>query len=269
MKNKTRNENFSAIGGRTVNEIRDWVLYEAQNNNTRYNELVKDFEDYIDSCIGIGPDISTAKTETVTQELQPLEPGAIWYYKEFGWMDRNLVFDFITIEPNNSVKVSSLKVSIFWDKEYVSRRDYEKEVERVNSYVYHAIMFRGGCELAITELLEAQQAIEVTTTKNKAEKTFFDFIKNVKDEMLFAEELKSTFNIEEGKNLRIAIDILSLESMISIPEKSMLSFHNSMKKYFGRDIASYESFRKAKDYDSTSIEKMRIKLNPLITKHKK
>jgi hypothetical protein len=142
----TRNEFFNALGGLKINEIRDELLLHTQNKRIKYNELVNDFEDHINGYIGACSGLSTAKTEKEfadhkAQELQPLTRGEIWEYEEFGWWDRNLVFDYITIEPNG-VKLSCLKVSCDYD-----------DVERINKYVYWAFKFREACKLIISELL--------------------------------------------------------------------------------------------------------------------
>ena len=103
---------------------------------------------------------------------------------------------------------------------------------------------------------------------NKNELTLYDFISNVNSKEVFADDLKKTFNIEKGKNIRIMIDLLNNESIVRITDGNLSSFHKALKKYFDTDIGSYESFRKAKEYDSISIEKIKEKLNPLITIHK-
>lgn len=271
MKYERRLEFFNALGGRTVNEIRDRVLFEAQNNKTRYNELVKDFEDYINSHIGLGPDISTTKTEKDfadhrAQELQPLTRGEVWHYENIEHVPPyKLVFDFITIEPNNSVKASRLKASC---------RPHD-ERERISNYVYRAFNFREGCKLAIAELLDPQQAIEPTTANNKAEKTFFDFIDNVKNKEAFANDLKDTFNTETGIEFKIMIELLKDEKIFLISDRGFAGFYRAIKPHFSQDIGTrtglndlYKHNAAEQKHYAGKVQIIKERLNPLIYRHK-
>ncbi|WP_369769249.1 hypothetical protein [Flavobacterium sp. WC2416] len=97
---------------------------------------------------------------------------------------------------------------------------------------------------------------------------FLDFIQNVKDKKAFALELKETFNIEVGANLKIMLELLSEENIIVLSDSQLKSFHEAMKVYFNRDIKSYEALRKAKDFTPIATDKINAKLKPLINRHK-
>lgn len=97
---------------------------------------------------------------------------------------------------------------------------------------------------------------------------FTSFIHNVLDKEAFALDLKNTFNTERGANLRIMIDVLNAENIIPLVDGQLKSFHTSMGTYFNRNIASYESFRKAENYGKIAKDKIVKKLNPLINRYK-
>jgi hypothetical protein len=179
MKYITRYDFFNALGGLTITEIREELLSHSQTNSNKYTEIISDFERYIDTQIGIGPDLSTTKTkeDIKAQELTPFAPDEILHYENINLEPPyKLVFDFITIEPNNSVKLSQLKVSYIWDKGYVSRTDYEKERERIAVFVHRAFKFREACKMAIVELLEQPQP--EATNSNELLKNLNDKIFN-------------------------------------------------------------------------------------------
>lgn len=102
----------------------------------------------------------------------------------------------------------------------------------------------------------------------KIQPTFFDFIHNVENKEAFAKDLKDTFNIENGANLKIMLELLSEENIITLSDSQLASFHVAMEAYFERGIKSYEAFRKAKNFTTIAKDKINSKLKPLVNKHK-
>ena len=121
--------------------------------------------------------------------------------------------------------------------------------------------------------LDFNQILNSKKTK-KVEPVFYDYINNVIDKVAFADELKSTFNIEKGIDFKIMIEILKENEIFSYT--SFAGFCESIKKYFDRYIGTrtglndlYKHTIDEQKLYSNKIEVIQKKLNPLITNHKK
>lgn len=107
----------------------------------------------------------------------------------------------------------------------------------------------------------------------KTELTFFNFINDVKDKELFANDLKESFKIE--KNTEIAIVIHLLESERIFVYSYFAHIHRELKKFLGREIGNPNTLNDAvnrikngilprtRSYDTISN-----KVDELINKHK-
>lgn len=111
--------------------------------------------------------------------------------------------------------------------------------------------------------------------KERAEKSFSDFIFNVNDKELFIEELIEIFKTEIGIPLKILIELLKDENILLIGDREFKQFHSCLNKSFNRDIGSYQALndsykhkKEDKEYRKKDIELIYIKLNPLLTIHK-
>lgn len=159
---------FKELHTQTVYEIKDELLNRSQGTTATYNEIVKDYRDFINSKMGVDEYNSTRCTDQEFSDYKAIELTP--FTAEDFEPPYRLVFDFITIKPN-SIKVSQLQVSFIRDKERVHRRDYEKEVERIAAYVYDAFKFREACKMAIAELLEQKPAEETEKKPTKQTKS--------------------------------------------------------------------------------------------------
>ena len=146
---------FRELNTQTINEIKDDLLKHSKGSTATYNEIIDDYRAFIGSIIGIDEHISTSCREqefdSTSEDLKPLDRGDIRHFEEFGIYDRNLLFDFITIEPN-TIKVVQLKISC----------RFEAETERINAYAFGAFRFKEACKLVIAELLEQKPAVTET-----------------------------------------------------------------------------------------------------------
>ena len=137
-------------------------------------------------------------------------------------------------------------------------------------------IYRKWLEGKTSNLDKVQTAmIENNSKKHKPKKTLQNFITNVKDKNAFIKDLKINFNTEKGINLKILIEILKDESIISIKSREFKQFYNCLKEKFNGDIGSYTALNDLykhtednKNYYKEDIKQIGKKLNPLLTKHK-
>lgn len=125
--------------------------------------------------------------------------------------------------------------------------------------------------------LNSEIITEERSQKNKLtkpEKTFFDYITNIENKEVFANDLKNTFNIESGIDFKIMIELLKKERIFSFTQ--FAPFFRSIDAYFKRDIGTQNGlndlYKHTTDEQNYYVEKITViqnKLNPLITKHKK
>ena len=86
-------------------------------------------------------------------------------------------------------------------------------------------IYRKWLEGKTSNLDKVQTAmIENNSKKHKPKKTLQNFITNVKDKNAFIKDLKINFNTEKGINLKILIEILKDESIISIKSREFKQF---------------------------------------------
>jgi hypothetical protein len=115
---------------------------------------------------------------------------------------------------------------------------------------------------------EADITIEKNET-SKAKKQLLEFIDNVENKEAFLLDLKDAFPTEIGKSMKAIIDILDTHKIIIIGTKEFKQLFDELKKYFNRDIGTYNSIQNVKGEDKEITETIQKRLIPLINKHKK
>lgn len=103
--------------------------------------------------------------------------------------------------------------------------------------------------------------------------TFLDFINNVKDKEIFANDLKGTFTIETKTEIAIIIDLFEKEEIFVYSK--FAPFYREIKKHFNREIGNQntinDAIKRIQNGTQTrerEFEKITIKVNRLIKKHK-
>ncbi|WP_369765518.1 hypothetical protein [Flavobacterium sp. WC2429] len=180
---------FRELHSLSINEIKRELLKTSQGTTTIYNEIVNDYRAFIYKIIGIDQFISFEETKDdftdhKIKRLKPFDSKKIARFEFEFDPPYKLVFDFITIKPNSIVRLSSLKVSFEWDKETVSRREWETEYKRISVFVFGAFRFREACKLVILDLLEpktiqpekAKESTYLGQSMNADAKELFDFL---------------------------------------------------------------------------------------------
>ena len=211
---KPRKEFFRDLQTQTINEIKDDLLKRSQDSITTYNEIVSDYKAFIYGVVAI--DAYTSYKVTVQEftdyrakELAPFTADEILQFDFEFEPPYRLVFDLLTIEPN-SIKLSQLNVSFEWDKQYISRGDYEKARVNIARYVYQSFKFREACKMVIAPLMGQTNSVpepqEFSTFENKFDsvnesKVLEYFTKNLVDKKYLSKEtlnnyLKQAFELE-------------------------------------------------------------------------
>lgn len=96
---------------------------------------------------------------------------------------------------------------------------------------------------------------------DKIEKTFVDYF-IIQYRKSLPEKIRNEFKTETGINIRLLIDVLKDQKIITVEHRGNASFYKSLKTYFNRKIGSYQSIfdykRNNDEFDYYAIE-MRIK----------
>lgn len=111
-----------------------------------------------------------------------------------------------------------------------------------------------------------------TKKSDEIKKTLNDYFVNIKDDKKedFFNELKKMFPTEKGKSIKVIIDSLKSENLLSIGTREFSKFLIVLAEMFGRDIGKYQGIQNVNfnDIDKETKEPIEIKLNPLINKYK-
>jgi hypothetical protein len=89
------------------------------------------------------------------------------------------------------------------------------------------------------------------------------FMKTVNSDMLLT-ELKESFPIEKGKDMRIIIDILIEYKILVIPYKKFKSFYELFSFFIDRNIGTYNSIHDCRNIKNEDIEIIRVKIDNLL-----
>jgi hypothetical protein len=121
----------------------------------------------------------------------------------------------------------------------------------------------------LNQISKNEQPQETKTNKpKKLKKTLFEFIHNIEDKEEFIQDLKNTFPTEMGKDIRVIIDRLKKESILTIEAGEYKHFVESLTLHFGRNIGEYQGIQNKMIIKTDTTNRINKKLNPLITKHK-
>ena len=116
------------------------------------------------------------------------------------------------------------------------------------------------------KLNTAPQQIESSKPK-KHKKSLLEFINNIKDKEAFIQELKKTFQSEQGKSIKAIVLKLNEVNILIYGTKEFRQFYNELQTYFNRDIGTYQSINDVKTVDKETTATILKKLDPLIIKH--
>jgi len=102
-------------------------------------------------------------------------------------------------------------------------------------------------------------------------KTFPEYILHDKS-VKFAELLKSEFNKEKGKSIRLIIEVLIKKNMLTIETRQRTTIFKAMQKYFNRDIGKKQGIFDKTVYneinDRPDFESIELRINTLLSKIK-
>lgn len=107
----------------------------------------------------------------------------------------------------------------------------------------------------------------------KTELTFFDYLNNVNDPELFANDLKESFKIETNTEIAIVIHVLESEQIFVY--SYFAGFYRELKKFFDRNIGKQNTINDAvtriksgTETRTKSFNTINSKVKELINKHK-
>jgi hypothetical protein len=100
-------------------------------------------------------------------------------------------------------------------------------------------------------------------------KTFPEYLL-LKEPVRLATLLKTEFNVEKGKGVRLMIDVLKDMGILTIENRKRKAIYEALKIYFDRDIGSYQGiFDYKRDKDKPDYESVKERIAFVLTNIKK
>ena len=252
-----------------TDEIKDEFIYastEGRNENNNVDEVIYTDVIYINPVKKIKRiySIKEGSGKEILKEVSLYKELRNLYRTKFRVFYNNLL-DFNKTETKNFEFPSEF--SIHLDIILKKIKFFKEKAEDVRLYIYNSkgesiLLLHSYLEILIKkikiyfdvpscEITSKKDETFSLSTKNdkKKSKQFHDYF-SCENPIALAEKLKSKFQTEKGKKIKILIDILVEKKKIEILPREYKNFYNKMKEYFGRDIGSYNSIQNVKDYDS-------------------
>lgn len=148
-------------------------------------------------------------------------------------------------------------------------RDEDGYKTLLSSHIKYGIeKFLQGKALAEYENFLKSVSQETRMDKSIINKTvsFTGYLLHDNKEKL-AEQLKTSFNIEIGKSIRLMIEALKEMGLLTIENRRGKSFYNALKEYFNRNIGSYQSifdYKLNSEIDQAENQTIRTKINYIL-----
>lgn len=150
--------------------------------------------------------------------------------------------------------IATLYLNVAIDKQYLLPVDPQKPVSKTD--ILHSISGFLGCQIAHinpqdNSILNPQKS---QNDKSGHIKPLSDYLLHTQPALL-AERIKTVFNIEKGKSIRLLIKALeeNQPALITVANRNFKAVYLALKETLGRDIGSYQSV-KGYTYDPISAK---------------
>lgn len=193
--------------------------------------------------------------------------------KQFNTPDESRLIDseFVKIKKTVNDKVRE-GVSYWYNATYCG--DIPRDEDGYKLFLSKRIdfgikTFLQGKALAEYENFLKTDAKKATNDKDKSVKAklFHEYLCHDERKKL-AEQLRTNFNTEIGKSIRLMLEELIEMQFLAIENRGKKSFYNALKEFFDRDIGSYQSifdYKLNHDSDKDEIKNIKTKLNFILT----
>lgn len=189
--------------------------------------------------------------------------------KQFNTPDPSRLIDSEFVRIKKSIDDDGRKrVSFWYNATYCG--DIPKDEDGYKSFLSNQIKFgiepflQGNAYAEYEYFLKTvSQNATKDRDKNVKPKLFHEYLLTDKCEEL-AEQLKTKFNIERGKSIRLMIEVLIEMQLLVIENRGRNSLYNALKLYFNRNIGTYPSifdYKLNSISDKEEIKSVKTKIN--------